>query len=722
MYTSTDLETASFKQAPPVSPGNAKTQAFQVVLVLCVLCAIGAVVLSVQQVLLQRSALTQEKEKARTVAIDLARTINAKLASLTPVATAIASDLSSGKLSTEAAPARLKRILEENPDLFEAGIAYIPFAKDPKRRLFSPHVAREGERILDFQLEDRYDYTTYAWFKDGLAAGAPHWGEPYFGGATKTLVVGYSAPFYRPGDSSRTPIGLVRTNLSLNQIHKIVSSLSLGQTGYGFLLSRKGVYLSDPVDEYAHNQRTIFDIARAHRDSGRQRLGEKAIAGQPAEEESISGVNDQPTWIFSQPVPEAGWSLGTVFMQNEVALEPALIRRGSIKILCGWMSFFFLLALLWFRRHEATEGSLWKMVVATGGLLIIGISFIWWLTLRYPDRNGEIGVHIFDEASLSKFLAQNSKSLSANNQRNQVKTGIFIRTMRFGTANDVSLTGQIWQRYREDPDRQFTPGFKLLDAESAETKEAYHLKGTDGDVIGWDFRATLRQPFTGAIKYPFDRAVVRIRIAPAEFYRNVTIIPDLDAYQLLAPSALPGTDKALVLPGWRLNQAYFLYSPANYGTNFGIETNLEQGRANELAFTLIAERQFLDPFISSVLPIIVVSCLLFGLLIVGSKQQSKVAATGFKATDVVRASVALLFPALIAQVNLRTKIGSSTIIYIEYFYFILYTAILGVSANALLFTLTGHGFSQYRDNLIPKLVFWPYLLGACFGVTILFLY
>ena len=77
---------------------------------------------------------------------------------------------------------------------------------------------------------------------------------------------------------------------------------------------------------------------------------------------------------------------------------------------------------------------------------------------------------------------------------------------------------------------------------------------------------------------------------------------------------------------------------------------------------------------------------------------------------------------LLAQVNLRSKIGSSNIIYIEYFYFVLYTAILGVAANALLFTLKGHGISQYRENLISKLLFWPYLLGACFGVTLVFLY
>jgi hypothetical protein len=112
---------------------------------------------------------------------------------------------------------------------------------------------------------------------------------------------------------------------------------------------------------------------------------------------------------------------------------------------------------------------------------------------------------------------------------------------------------------------------------------------------------------------------------------------------------------------------------------------------------MIAERNFVDPFVSSVLPLIVVATLLFGMLIMVSKQSPKVAATGFKGGDVLRAGVTLLFPVLVAQVNLRSRLGSNTVIYIEYFYFVLYAAILAVSANALSFALKEQGFSHYRD-------------------------
>ena len=141
-----------------------------------------------------------------------------------------------------------------------------------------------------------------------------------------------------------------------------------------------------------------------------------------------------------------------------------------------------------------------------------------------------------------------------------------------------------------------------------------------------------------------------------------------------------------------------------------------------MRYNLELRRQLLDPFISTLLPIVVVAWLVFALLYVGTKIKEKVAATGFKATDVVRASVSLLFPVLIAQINLRSKIAATGLIYMEYLYCVMYTAILFVSANALEVTMRDTGLLQVRDNAIPKLLYWPVLLGMCFAITLVFLY
>lgn len=693
---------------------------FRMTAVLAVIFGVATVALAVQHLANRERALREARSDARRIAIEQAKVIGDRLEKLTPVAEGIAADLSSGALKPEDAQERLQQALEQNPDLFEAGIAYLPYAWDPKVRLFSPHVSRNGAGFSRFQLHNTYDYTTHDWFQSGIAAGRPHWFEPYFGTATKTLVVGYSVPFYRKDDPTKTVIGLVRTNMSLDHIRQIVSNLALGKTGYAFLLSRQGVYLSDPVEDYVRELRTIFDVARLQGDEGRKRLGEKVLAGQRDDEEGMSGITGQATWMFTEPIPITGWSIGTVFMKDEMLLEPQVLRRNLIRIECCLMIFLLLLSLLWLLRHEANERSLWFTATVSSAILLAGICAVWWMTLQYPDRNGEVGVHIYGAANLQKFLANNAKSLG-NALPQQVRTGIFVRTIRFGTSNDVQMSGSMWQRFDSNL-KDFTPGFTIPNAETLDAKETYHTKVGDQDVVGWDFKATMREPFAGSTKYPFDRAMVRVRIAAKGFYKNIVLTPDLESYQLLVPTSLPGMDKALVLPGWKLISSYFNYSPTNAATNFGVGTTVEQATSQELGFTMIAQRNFLDPFVSSVLPLIVVAALLFTTLIMVSKHAAKVAATGFKGGDVLRGSVTLLFPALVAQVNLRSKIGSSTIIYIEYFYFVLYAAILAVSANSLLFMLKERGVSNYRDNILAKLIFWPALLSAFFVVTLVFLY
>jgi len=215
---------------------------------------------------------------------------------------------------------------------------------------------------------------------------------------------------------------------------------------------------------------------------------------------------------------------------------------------------------------------------------------------------------------------------------------------------------------------------------------------------------------------------MRLRLLPRSGAVPVVLVPDLQAYELLVPAALPGVEGTIILPGWEIDHSYYSYVRQSLSTTASTPTAQDRTLGHDLAFNIVAERRFLNPFVSSVLPVIVILCLLFGLIIIGSKESKKVAATGFKATDILRASATLLFPALIAQVNMRSKIDANQIIYIEYLYFVLYLAILGVAANAVLFTLKTDGFAQVRDNLIPKLIFWPIILGACFGVSLVFLY
>ena len=667
-----------------------------------------------------RERETGARAMARDRAATAARFIETKLNAMSPMATALAADLSSGALTPADLPARLRADLARDPQVFEVGVAYAPYAMDPKVKLFAPHAAREAARINFFPLEDRYDYTKSEWYTAGFKGG---WGEPYFGAATQTLVVGFTAPIYKVGDTAKTtPIGVARVNLSLDNVRDLVSSVSLGQTGYGFLLSKKGVMLSYPIEDHVRRGRNMIEFSHSLSDPVRAALTEQALRGEHSEGLATSGVTKEQMWLVHEPIKLNGWVFGISIFPEEVSLEAREGRRGLIRILASVLLFAFALSLIVFHFELGDHDALWGIAISAGAILVFGIGVVWALTLRYPDRNGEQSVHILDEAALQAFVKTHEAALPAGVKPPiQIPTGILVRTLRFIDANDAVVTGSVWQKIPTARKGDVRPGVELPDGEAVDMRDVATRVQGDYEVTSWNFKATIREPSEWSRKYPFDRALIRLRLTPKGAPPGLILVPDLSAYELLMPSAMPGVEKSLILPGWTLDHSYYSY----LATTLGITDDApggDQALDYDLGFNIVTSRRFLDPFVSSVLPIIVIVCLLFGLLIVGSKNNVKVAATGFKATDVLRASVTLLFPALIAQVNLRSRVGATEVIYIEYFYFILYIAILAVSANALAFTLKTDGVVQHRDNLIPKLAFWPAILGACFVVTLGFLY
>src|SRR5215470_14474115 len=111
--------------APSTAAGPLKPWLFRLAALLALFFAVATVLLGIQHFVNRERRLREAKTEARQIAIQQAEIIGGRLKKLTPVAERIAADLSSGALKPEDATPRLKQALEENPDLFEAGIAYL---------------------------------------------------------------------------------------------------------------------------------------------------------------------------------------------------------------------------------------------------------------------------------------------------------------------------------------------------------------------------------------------------------------------------------------------------------------------------------------------------------------------------------------------------------------------------------------------------------------------
>ena len=309
----------------------------------------------------------------------------------------------------------------------------------------------------------------------------------------------------------------------------------------------------------------------------------------------------------------------------------------------------------------------------------------------------------------------------------KVKTGIFIQSLKFFNSTEVNLTGYIWQRYRDGLHDSIKPGagevgFILPEQVDSgfEPREVYRLRTAYEEVVGWYFEATLRQPFDYKT-YPFDHKTVWVRLWHKEFYRNIVLVPDFEAYLATSLTDIFGIEEAIVLETWERENTYFDYKLSSYDTDFGIPNYIGQQGFPELHYNFVVKRKFENAFIVYLLPLLLVAALLFAALLTVSASDELSQRLGFNTSGFIAGCSALFFVVMLAHIQLREQFAGSGIVYIEYFYILMYVLLVLATANTYLFSIQPKrwcGFILYGDNILVKVAYWPVVLGSLVLITL----
>jgi len=315
----------------------------------------------------------------------------------------------------------------------------------------------------------------------------------------------------------------------------------------------------------------------------------------------------------------------------------------------------------------------------------------------------------------------------------KIKTGLFIQSMKFDNTHDVEITGYLWQNY--DKGQMETLGLDSTDVgfifpeqvdsgSSIEPKEINRTTDEDGNqVVCWYFETILRQPFDYR-QYPFDQQSVWMRMWPKNFTRNVVLIPDYDSYLSTDVTNIFGVEENIVLGDWQLNNTFFDYKLSSYDADFGIVDYFGQKEFPELHFNLFVKRKVANSFFVYVLPLLLAASLLFALLLTVIRDEKKSAEIGYSMNGFIGTSSALLFVVFFAHSNLRQEFQGTTLVYLDFFYIIMYIYMILLNINVYIFTVksaTWLTFIHYKDNLIPKILYWPVLLLSLVLATIPYL-
>ena len=370
----------------------------------------------------------------------------------------------------------------------------------------------------------------------------------------------------------------------------------------------------------------------------------------------------------------------------------------------------------------------WSLSAIVSAVLIAILLSLWFQLNEHVIEPAQL----VDEQSTEAFLQEHwedrvvAKSGHIEPTR-QIKTGIFIQSLKFFNSSEVNLTGYIWQRYRNGLHDDIKPGpgeigFILPDRVDSgfEPQEVYRISLPQEDVIGWYFEATVRQPFNYRT-YPFDHKTVWMRMWHKQFSRNIVLVPDFESYEATGPDDIFGIEKTIVLETWQRENTFFDYQLSDYDTDFGITNYVGQHGFPELHYNFIIKRKFENAFIVYLLPLFLVATLLFAALLTITGRADLADRLGFDVTGFIGAASALFFVVMLAHIQLREQFAGSGTVYIEHFYILMYLLLVLATANTYIFSVKpkrGYGLILYGDNILIKVGYWPVVLGCLIAITL----
>lgn len=281
------------------------------------------------------------KKNAENLALSTAHRIETILHGVDSAPRYLAASLENIELDPKELIIQIENNVKLNPDIFGSAVAYEPYFYSPKLRYYCPYSSREKGRLKFSLLGGKnYQYHLWDWYLLPKALDRAVWSEPYFDeGGGNTIMSTFSVPFYKKISGVRKFAGVVTADMSLTWLKEMISKVSIYRTGYAFLISQNGVFITHPNKDLIMRE-SIFSVAETAGDKTLRNIGRKMIHG----EEGFTALPEyfagKKAWIYYVPLPSAGWSIGVVIPEDELFADISNLSR--IVLIIGAIGFAFL--------------------------------------------------------------------------------------------------------------------------------------------------------------------------------------------------------------------------------------------------------------------------------------------------------------------------------------------------------------------------------------------
>lgn len=225
-----------------------------------------------------------------------------------------------------------RRVLMQNPIIVGAAVMFVADYYPEKGRWYEPYVARREDGILEEAQIGcaSHDYLEAEFFQEGMKAGRGRWSDPYFDEAgARMMLCTYTAPVH---NSKGEIIALMGADVSLNWLSNVVNARQIYPNSYNIVISRDGLVLVGPNEDYILN-RTIQDITANAPDTTLQYVNRQMMSGKSGYKK-IRGMGDEKKMVFYGPVDgKTGWAMSVVCKESDIFAD--LRRVGMYMLLLG---------------------------------------------------------------------------------------------------------------------------------------------------------------------------------------------------------------------------------------------------------------------------------------------------------------------------------------------------------------------------------------------------
>ena len=287
--------------------------------------------------------LSMAEESAKNITEKYVNQIDAVIGKSAKIPYNIATVIENGNPKEEELIALLKNIVTNNEEVYGSAIAFEPFGFDENKYFYSHYVYKSKGEIVTSNLNDpKYEYFYQDWYQIPAHLEEPVWSEPYYDeGGGNVVMTTYSVPFYKTENGIKKFWGIITVDIALDWLDSLVSSIKIYETGFAFVISYAGTFVTHPNNDFILNH-TIFSLSEEYNIPDLREIGKKMIKDESGFRE-LNGVTiKEDSRIYYTPFNSNNWSLGVIFPDKELYAD--LNNLSLIIIVIGLFGLVFIVA------------------------------------------------------------------------------------------------------------------------------------------------------------------------------------------------------------------------------------------------------------------------------------------------------------------------------------------------------------------------------------------